>query len=186
MKRIQLIRIALIATALICGYKSLESLVAVVIALIYQFEYRYDSPVFLIFQYILLPGIYFGAVFLVIKFNKQIASYIDKHGQTTASPDTETINIAVEHKGLLYTVLITLCLATLIAEIPTIILSIYKYFKREVGGVPFGSATDIDFKSPAIKFVFTLIILFDAKSISAWFSKQISQGKPVIETNNES
>jgi hypothetical protein len=44
---------------------------------------------------------------------------------------------------------------------------------------------DLNFKTAAIKFVFTLIVLFTAKSISAWFSKQFYSDKPLAETTGE-
>ncbi|HLG41436.1 MAG TPA: hypothetical protein VI461_17280, partial [Chitinophagaceae bacterium] len=179
------IQIAIIAVALICGYKAIESLVGALITILYELSYNAFSQSVII-QYILLTAFYFGIFFLSVRYNRQIADYIDKQGQATAGTGSETVNLLVEQRGLLFIVIVGLCLATLITEIPTIVLSIYNYFKKEVGGNPFGSAADIDFKNAAVKFVFTLIILFYAKLISAWLSRQISPHKAVIETKSES
>lgn len=185
MKRSHLIQIAIIAVSLICGYKAIESLAGAMITILYEFSYN-DFSQSVIIQYILLTAFYFGIFFLSVRYNRQIADYIDKQGQSTAGSGSETVNLLVEQRSLLFIVIVGLCLVTLITEIPTIILSIYSYFKKEVGGNPFGSAADIDFKNAAVKFVFTLIILLFARLISAWFSRQISPDKTVIESKNES
>jgi hypothetical protein len=185
MKRSQLIQIAIIAVALVCAYKAIESLTGTLITILYEFSNSNALGNSIIIQYLFFTAIYFAAFFLSIKYNRQIAAYIDK-GQINAGADSETIPVVVEEKSLLFIVITGVCLATLLTEIPVVILAIYNYFKKEAGGIRPGSAMDIDFKNSAIKFVFTLIILFYARWISVWFSRQITPGKPVIETINES
>ena len=185
MKRTHLIQIAIIAVALICGYKAIESLVSALITIMYEISYNAFSASIII-QYIFLTALYFAAFFLSIRYNRQIAAYIDKQGQPVIITDAENVNIIVNQQSLIFIVIIAICLTTLITEIPAIILSVYNYFKKETGGFLLGSQPDIDFKNSAVKFVFTLIILLCAKPISVWFSKQISTDKPVVETNTES
>jgi hypothetical protein len=139
----------------------------------------------LIFRYLIFIAIYCAGFFLLIRYNKQIADYIDKQGESTTTANTELVPLRIGQSNLLYIVLIALCLITLIEEVPVIILSIYNYFKKEAGGRS-GNIEDLNFKTAAIKFVFTLIVLFTAKSISTWFGKQFYSGKPLIETTGES
>jgi hypothetical protein len=186
MKRSQLIEIGIIAVALICGYKFMESLISIMITVLYEVSYGYRDIGPVIIQYLLLLAIYFAGFFVLIRYNKQIADYIDKQAQPTADSSTETIHLSIRQSGLLFIILIALCLTTLLTEIPVIVLSVYNYFKKEAGGLHRGSPEDVNFKAAAIKFTFTLIILFYARSISAWFSRQLPSDEPLIQTNSES
>jgi hypothetical protein len=185
MKRSQLIQIAIIAVALLFGYKAIESITVTLITLLYEFGDRGGFGNSFILQYLVLTAIYFLVFFLSIRYNRQIAAYIDK-GQANTPVDSEKVNIVLEQRSVLFIVIIAICLAHLLEEIPVLIVSIYKSFKREAGSIPFGSETDISFKNTAVKFVFTLIILLCARPISDWFNKQLATEKPVIETPNES
>jgi hypothetical protein len=185
MKRVQLIEIGILSVALICGYKFFESLISTIITTLYQFTYGYPEPWTFIFQYLIFTAIYFTAFFLLIKYCKWIADYIDKKGQQPITDaESDTINISLQQSSLLFIILVAVCLITLIAEIPVILISVYNYFKKEAGGLRRGSVDDLNFKSAAIKFIFTLIILFYARSISSWFSRQ--SDKPIVKTHTES
>lgn len=187
MKRVHLIEIGILAVALICGYNFVESLISIIMASLYQFTYNFGDAWAGLFGYFIVVIIYFVAFFVLIKFSTPIAVYIDKQGQAPGvNTEAETINISIQQGNLLFIVLVAMCLITLIAEIPTLLISVYNYFKKEAGGIRFGTAEDLDFKASAIKFTFTIIILFFAKPISAWFSKQSLPEKPLIETPSES
>jgi hypothetical protein len=187
MRKKQLIQLGILAIALISGYKFLESLISVIITVLYQFTYRFEDTGTIIIQYLILLAVYFAAFFLLVRYNKQIADYIDKQGNPGGNADAgnETIRLSIEQSSLLFIILIALCLITLIQEIPVLLLSIYNYFKKEAGSFHNGSPDDLNFKAAAIKFVFAMIILFSARSISAWFSKQSPSDKPLIETTGE-
>jgi hypothetical protein len=186
MKRAQLIEIGILAVALICGYKFMESLISIVITTLYQLTYGYADTWSVVIQYLLFLAIYFAGFFLLIRYNKQIAHYIDKQGQPISDTGPETIPLSIQQNSLLFIILIALCLATLIEEVPVILLSVFNYFKKEAGGLRNGSVDDLNFKAAAIKFTVTLIVLFYAKSISTWFSRESTSDKPLIETNSES
>lgn len=185
MRKNQLIQIAILVIALICGYKSIESLIGVVIVVLFQLGDRFSGSWDFILRYIIFLGIYCAAFFLLIRYNKQIADYVDKQAEPDTAASTESLPLLIRESNLLYIVVIALCLITLIEEVPVIILSIYNYFKKEAGGRS-GNIGDLNFKTAAIRFVFTLIVLFTAKSISAWFGKQFYSGKPMIETTGQS
>jgi hypothetical protein len=185
MKRSQLIEIGILAVALICGYKFIESLISIVITVLYEFTYGYRDIGPAIIQYLLLLAIYFAGFFVLIRYNKQIADYIDKQAQPAADSNQEAIHLSIQQSGLLFIILIALCLTTLITEIPLILLSIYNYFKSEAVGLHRGSPDDVNFKAAAIKFVFTLIVLFYARSISGWLSRQLPSDKPLVETKGK-
>jgi hypothetical protein len=185
MRRNQLIQIAILVIALICGYKFIETLIGVLIVLLFQFGEGLSSSLDFIFRYLIFLGIYCAAFFLLIRYNKQIADYIDKQGELNTTAASELVSLRIQQGNLLYIVLIAVCLITLIEDVPVIILSVYNYFKKEAGGYGARSVGDLNFKTVAIKFVFTMIVLFTSKSISGWFSRQFSSDKPILETLGE-
>jgi len=185
MKRIQLIEIAIIVVALVCGFKAFDSLIGIVIATFYQFAYSYTDAGPSIIQYILLTAIYFGIFLLLVRKRKLIALYIHGQGQA-ADTDTEeqAINITLYQDNLLFIVIVALCLVTLITEIPAILIGIYDYFKKESSGGRY-SAENINFKAAAIKLVVTVIILFYAKPISKWFAGTSGPGTMVATSQSD-
>lgn len=187
MKKVQLIEIGILAVALICGYKFLDTLISTAITTVYQVAYSYGDSLALIFQYLVLAAIYFGLFLLLIRKRTWIASYIDKQGEPGPPPnDSDKINFSLTQNNLLFIVLVSLCLITLVTEIPSILIGIYNYFKKEVSWVKDPALQeDVNFKVAAIKLIVTVIILFYARQISNWFSKSSDQNKVVAETPNE-
>ena len=188
MKRVQLIEIGILAVALICGYKFFDTLVSSAISTLYQVAYGYGDSLAIIFQYLILAAIYFGLFLLLVRKRTWIAGYIDKQGEFVQDPEgSGEINFSLNQNNLLFIVLISLCLITLVTEIPSILIGIYNYFKKEVSWVRDPSLReDVNFKVAAIKLVVTVIILFYARQISNWFSKSSDQNKIVAEIPNES
>jgi len=184
MRRSQLIQIALIIVAMICGYKFLETFIAVIISIMFQPGYGEDFPGRLILTYVVVLGLYGISLVLLVRFNREIANYIDKQGNSNASSSEEKLSLRIEHTNLLYIALVVLCVITLIDVIPPIIFAIYNTFKSEVGRL--GTREDLNFKTDAIKMVFALIILLTAKPLSLWLGRQFSTEKPLIETTSES
>ncbi len=182
MSRNQLIQIGIIAVALIAGYKFIESILATIITIVFQYNSGLDGSLNFLFQYLLFTLIYFLAFFLLIRYREPIADYIDRQGSQGRLESFEKINLQIKEPGLFFVILIILCLVTLIEEIPVLIMYIFKYFKKESGGFTGGSLDDVQFKTAAIRFVFTIIILFSARSLSNWLGKEIFHERPLIET----
>jgi hypothetical protein len=187
MKRVQLIQVGILTITLVFGYKLVESIIATLITTFFQYGLWNDGASSVIIQYSAFTAFYFVAFFLLIRYHKQLAVYIDKQGQpATQGESPEIINIKLEQGSLLFIVLVAVCLLTLLEEIPTIILSVYYYFKRESGGgISSDNIESMRFKTSAIKFVFSLIVLFYSRKISDWFSQSPSK-EPLAETTNES
>ena len=187
MKKIQLIETGILAVALICGYKFFDSLISTAITTLYQFAYGYSDAWTTIDQYLILAVIYFGFFFLLIRKRTLIASFIDKQGQDDrVDPDGDQFPINLHQNNLLFVIIIALCLGTLITEVPSIVIGVYKYFKKEVSGAEstgYNSMENLNFKAAAIKLVITVIVLGYAKQISIWFSKP-GIGKSVATTPN--
>jgi hypothetical protein len=189
MKKVQLIEIGILAVALICGYKFFDSLVNTAITtLFYRAALGYGDSLAFIFQYLILAALYFGLFLLLVRKRTWIAGYIDKQGEPGPDPaESDKINISLSQNNLLFIVLISLCLITLVTEIPSILIGIYNYFKKEVSWVKDPALReDIDFKVAAIKLVVTVILLYYARQISDWFTKSADQIKVVAEIPNES
>jgi hypothetical protein len=131
MRKNQVIQIAILIIALICGYKSFEYLAGAIIIALFEFGNRYTGSWDFVIRYIIFLAIYCVAFFLLIRYNKQIADYIDKQAAPDTSANSEVVPLRIEQSNLLYIVLIALCLITLIEDVPVIILSVYNYFKKE-------------------------------------------------------
>lgn len=183
MRRSQLIQIALIIVALICGYKFLETLIAAIISMMFQTGYGDYSDRVLITYFIVLV-LYAISLVLLVRFNREIANYIDRQGNVNSAGVDEKLSIRIEHTNLLFIAIIVLSLITLIDVVPRIIFSIYNTFKSSVGRL--GTREDLSFKTDAIELVFALIILLTAKPLSIWLGRQFSTEKPLIETTSES
>ena len=185
MRRSQLIQIAILVVALITGYKFIESIIGVFIPIIFQLGDSLTGAIGFVGRCLVISTIY-GVVFLLlIKYNRSIAEYIDRQGTGKAESE-EKVPLAIQPNNLLFIVIVALGLVTLIEEAPVLILSIYNYFKNEIGRL--GARDDLNdmkFKISAITFVVAMVFLLAAKPISAWLSKQLSSEKPLIETIDE-
>jgi hypothetical protein len=188
MKKVQLIEIGILAVALICGYKFFDSLISTAITTLYQFAYGAGDSFTILLQYLVVAAIYFGLFVVLIRKRTPIAKYIDSQGETAPDTvDSEKLTLSLHQNNLLFIVLVSLCLITLVTETPSILIGIYNYFKREVSTVMNTAVSeDVNFKAAAIKLVVTVIILYYARQLSDWFSKSSDQNKIVAEIPNES
>jgi hypothetical protein len=188
MKKNQLIETGILAVALICGYKFFDSLISTAITTLYQFAYGYGDAWTAILQYLILAAIYFGFFILLIRKRSVIANFIDKQGQEgSAVADDDQFPINIHQNNLLFVIIIALCLITLITEVPSIVIGIYSYFKKEVSGTDpsgYNSVENLNFKAAAIKVVITVIVLGYAKQISHRFSKSAAKDDTVATTLN--
>ena len=183
MKKIQLIEIGILAAAIISGYKFFDSIISAVISTLYRFAYNYGDTWTTVVQYFLLSGMYFAFFIALVKKRKIIAEFIDKQGESEGDGQ---LPVNVNQRNLLFVILISLCVVTLINEIPPIVIGIYYYFKREASGNQSGGYTleDLNFKAAAIKLVFTVIVLGYARQISNWFDRPAEKDKPVVSSTN--
>ncbi len=184
MKKIQLIEIGILAAAIIAGYKFFDSIISAVISTLYRFAYNYADTWSTVAQYLLLSGMYFAFFIALVKKRKIIAGFIDKQGEPGG--DAGQIPVNVNQRNLLFIILISLCVVTLINEIPSIVMGIYYYFKKEASGNHSGgySLEDLNFKAAAIKLVFTVILLGYARQICNWFDRPAEKDKTVVSTTN--
>jgi hypothetical protein len=195
MKRVQLIEIAVLAVALIFGYKFFESFFTVIVRFLYEVTGGFGDSWVSVLVSLFVSAIYFGLFILLVKKSKWIAGYIDSKGQLKPEllpGQPEKINIHIQQSGLLYIILVVLCLSTILFQIPTILIYAYDYFKRVVGGEQkemeaFGKSMEfIEFKIAAVTLVVTVVVLFYAKPIAEWFTRSTRETAPVIETPDKS
>ncbi len=187
MKRLHLIEISILVIILIFGYQFIESLITSFVSLAYLFKGRYQDMSFII-DYLIYAGIYLGIAILILKNGRLIAAYIDKQWQPAQGDEdsTKTIGVSVHKEELLFIILVAYCLITIISQLPNSLIGIYNYFKRESGGYRdnvFSSREEIDFRTAALKLVFSTITLFYAKAISRLLSRTIAGKELVIETS---
>lgn len=186
MRRLHIIEISILAVIIIFGYKCIEALITSFVSVAYLFKGRYPDMSF-VFEYILYAGIYFGITVLILKNGCQIAAYIDKQWQPLQNEDpTKIIGINVHKEEFLFIILVAYCLITIISQLPDTLIGIYDYFKKESGGYrdkEFNTWEDTNFKTAALKLLFSTIILFYAKAISSRLSRTIPGKEVVIETS---
>jgi len=190
MKRKQLIEIGILTVALISGYKAFMSLFDFFVVLIYQLsedsDYEYygrPGPFWEILRYLFITLLYFVMFYILIKKTSKIASYIDSKN------DASIINLKIDSTYILYIILVALCIYTIIIQLPTIVLFGFDYFKAALSGKNdelkslINTNSYYNFKSGAVQIILTLVILYFAKPISAFFNKQVKRDNPVIETD---
>jgi len=100
-----------------------------VLALLYQDTDPYSGVSSYIIRVLIASAVYCVALILLVRYNRELANYIDRVGNPNAAVE-EKVNIHIEQANLLYIVLVAVCLITLITEVPSLILSIYNYFKK--------------------------------------------------------
>jgi hypothetical protein len=193
MKRIQLIEIGILIVALIVGFKSIESLFSVIVLFLYQTmdDGRSGGWSFII-RYLVVAIIYFAAFLFLVNKTKWLAFYMNR--QSDLKPDLlteepERINIRVQQTGLLYIGLVVLCISSIVAHLPALLIYVYDYFKEIVGGVkgyaePIGESKEyIEFKTAAVSIIVTIVILAFAKPLAEWFTRFSKSGSSIIENN---
>jgi Na+/melibiose symporter-like transporter len=183
MRKNQLIQIALLIVAIICGYNFIQALISIVIPLLFAFGTDLSDILNLGVRYAVFAVLYCVAFFLLIRYNKPIADYIERQSNAHSTVSEERLSLKIEHANLLFILLITLSLITLIEQVPVILFSIYNYFKSEVGRA--GNREDLNFKMAAMKFVLAIVLLFTAKPLSSWIGKQLDSTRPLVDTIGE-
>ena len=195
MKRVQLIEIAVLTVALICGYNAFDSFFSLLVQSLYSFfGTYYQNDWGGAITYLIMTVVYFILFFVLVKKSKWIAAYIDRRGQinTQLLPEQkETILLKVHSESLLYIVLTVLFISVIVIQLPTVLIHAYDYFKTAVGGrqqeiEAFGRSIDfVNFKVAAAKLLVNIILLFYARPLAGWFVRSIQTTEPIIETDKE-
>lgn len=195
MKRSELIEIAILAVALITGYKFINSLYDLVIGAMFQVINGTNYGLKVILQYFFIMMIYLGVFIILIRKSKWLAAYIDKQGQIIPellSSDAEKINISIHTSSLIYVVILAIGIASLLQQAPVLIMSLYNAFTDQVS--PRAARLDMTGDearklSPYLslsKIAFAAMLIYFARPLARWFASAIES--PVIETTkaNES
>ncbi|NOT52050.1 MAG: hypothetical protein HOP10_12325 [Chitinophagaceae bacterium] len=171
MKRIQLIETGIIVVGLIFGYKFFEGIFSLLIQVFYGFQFGGEDIFETLLPTILMCAAYAICFVLLIRRSGQLATYLGKN------MTGEQIAIKIGKKSLLQVTLIGICLATIIANIATILLYLFETFKNEVGRKSFieertTGVSGYTFKLTAIQTIVAIVTIYFSKDISAWFVRK--------------
>lgn len=187
MKKAQLLEWGIITIGLIFGYKFFEGVINALVQLLYSFQGVGSGDIagFLL-PLLFMIVIYAVSFVLLIKRSGQIASYFLEDNSN------ETLPVKIGKKTLLQVILISICLITILANIPDLILYLYESFKEKVGRYnPENDYTSSlqwhQFKLNVIQVVFSAVIIYFSRDISQWFlrKKEIDELSFESDTQNQ-
>lgn len=166
MKRAHLIEWGIIVIALIFGYKFIESILTVLMQLIFMWGSE-DQLTKIILRYLLVIGLYFGAFILLVSNSGKIAVYFSREDVSDNSMD-----IKIGKRSLLQVILIAICISAVIFNIADIIYYLFDSFRSEVR-VRDLFETEPKYKPDKTRFIVSIMEMVLA-IIVIYFSRDIS------------
>jgi preprotein translocase subunit SecY len=189
MKKIQLLEWGIITIGLIFGYKFFESFITSVVQVLYSFAG--DGGLRDRLSDFLLPIVFmliiYGVCFvLLIRRSGQIATYLSDKDNGNNDP----LPIRIGEKGLLRVILISICLITILSNVPGMLLYLFESFKEKAGRYdPDAAAANPlqwhQFKADAIQVVIAAVAIFFSKDISKWFLRKKELDELVFESGTQ-
>jgi hypothetical protein len=179
MKRIQLIEWGIVTVGLICGYKLLEGLFAVLLRILYDVAPGMGSDLIRMVIYYLAYAISF---ILLIRKSAPIAQWLN------GPLANDTISIKINKRSLLQVILMSICAITFISNIATIAVYLFEQFKNEAGRFrePVDTfANNYRFKIAALQSIVAFVILYFSKDISGWFIRKNDAEELTFESEPE-
>jgi hypothetical protein len=171
MKKLQLVELGVIATALIMGYKMITSLLTLMTSLLFGFGTGIGRNVMMaILPTVLFFAFYTITFFLLARNIKPLARFI--------CPDRdETLEFKLNKVAVLHVIIIAVCLSSFLQTIPDIIQYIAsKFIKTGQYGEDFEPAEwrtgKIRFWNSLIGFIISVILLIISKNIASFFGKE--------------
>ncbi len=127
MKRAQFIEWGIIVVAIIFGYRTFESIISLLVQIIFTIDERIMVPEIL--KTLLAIAINAVAFIVLIKNSKRIAGYLDR----PATEPADALKINIGKRSLLQVILVAICLETILSDISYLLLYVFDAFKNHDG-----------------------------------------------------
>ena len=171
MKKLQLVELGVIATALIMGYKMITSLLTLMTSLLFGFGTGIGRNIMMA----ILPTVLFFAFYTIVFF--LLARNIKAIARFFCRDKEEALEFNLNKVAVLHVIIIAVCLSSFLQTIPDIIQSIAGKF---ISIDPYGEdlepaewrAEKIKFWNSLIGFLITVILLISSKNIASFFGKE--------------
>lgn len=171
MKKLQLVELGVIATALIVGYKMITSLLTLITSLLFGFGTGISrNTMMIILPTILYLAFYMITFFLLARNIKAIAGFFCRDSN-------EILEFKLNKIAVLHVIIIAICLISFLETIPHIIqFMISKFINTDQYGGDFEPAEwradRIKFWNSLISFILSVALLITSKIIAAFFGKE--------------
>jgi len=180
MKKLQLVELGIIATALIMGYKMITSLLTLMTSLLFGFGTGIGGNLMMaILPTVLFFAFYTITFFLLARNIKLLARFICRENE-------ELLEFKLNKTAVLHVIIIAICLSAFLQTIPDIIqymaskfISINQYNEDlEPSEI---RTSKIKFWNSLIGFVISILLLIASKNIASYFGKE----EPTYEIGGE-
>ena len=171
MKKLQLVELGVIATALIMGYKMITSLLTLMTSLLFGFGTGIGRNIIMA----ILPTVLFFAFYTIVFF--LLARNIKAKARFFCRDKDEDLEFNLNKVAVLHVIIIAVCLSSFLQTIPEIIQSIAgKFISIDQYGEDLEPAEwraeKIKFWNSLIGFLITVILLITSKNIASFFGKE--------------
>ena len=171
MKKLQLVELGVIATALIMGYKMITSLLTLMTSLLFGFGTGIGRNIMMA----ILPTVLFFAFYTIVFF--LLARNIKAIARLFCRDKEEALEFNLNKIAVLHVIIIAVCLSSFLQTIPGIIQSLAgKFISIDQYGEDLEPAEwraeKIKFWNSLIGFLITVILLITSKNIASFFGKE--------------
>ena len=171
MKKLQLVELGVIATALIMGYKMVTSLLTLITSLLFGFGTGIGGNIMMaILPTALFFAFYTITFFLLARNIKSLARFICRDNE-------ESLELKLNKVAVLHVIIIAVCLSSFLQTIPDIIqYTASKFINFDQYGENFEPAEwragKIKFWNSLIGFIISIVLLITSKNIASFFGKE--------------
>ena len=171
MKKLQLVELGIIATALIMGYKMITSLLTLMTSLLFGFGTGIAGNLMMaILPTVLFFAFYTITFFLLARNIKPLARFICRENE-------ELLEFKLTKGAVLHVIIIAICLSSFLQTIPEIIQYIVNKF---ININQYGEDLEptelrtgkIRFWNSLIGFTISIVLLITSKNIASFFGKE--------------
>ena len=171
MKKLQLVELGVIATALTIGYKMITSLLTLVTSLLFGFGTGIGRNIMMA----ILPTVLFFAFYTITFF--LLARNIKPLARFICRDHDESLEVKLNKVAVLHVIIIAVCLSSFLQTIPDIIQYVAsKFLSAQQYGEDFEPdkwRTDkIKFWNSLIGFIISALLLITSKNIASFFGKE--------------
>lgn len=170
MKKLQLVELGIVATALIIGYKMVTSLLTLLTSLLFGFGTGIGGNLMMaILPTVLFFAFYTVTFFLLARNIKPLARFICRENE-------ELLEFKLNKAAVLHVIIIAICLSSFLQTIPEIIQYIAgKFINTTQYGEDFEPVewrtSKIRFFNSLIGFIISVALLITSKNIASFFGK---------------
>jgi len=171
MKKLQLVELGIVATALIMGYKMITSLLTLMTSLLFGFGTGISGNLMMaILPTVLFFAFYTITFFLLARNIKPLARFICRENE-------ELLEFKLTKVAVLHVIIIAICLSSFLQTIPEIIQYIASKFistnQPDENFEPSEWRTSkIRFWNSMIGFIISVALLITSKNIASFFGKE--------------